>query len=229
MKGYSNSDFSGMIVLNPLNASGMDIKKTGTTTVGIRTKDAIVLAADQKATMGFFAAELDSQKVYKLTDTIGLTIAGGMGDAQTLVRFLRTQAKLFEVERENAITTKALVTFIANILSANRYFPFMVQFVIGGHTGNPQLYNMDAVGSIADVDDYTVSGSGGDFAMGVLDAEYEESMKKEDAVKLAIKAIQAAKKRDVMSGGYSISVMVIDSNGVQELSKKDVEKLTVAL
>ena len=77
--------------------SEMNIQKTGTTTVGIRTKDCVILAADQKATMGYFAIELNSQKVYKLTDKIGMTIAGGSGDAQTLVRFLRSQAKFFEV------------------------------------------------------------------------------------------------------------------------------------
>jgi proteasome beta subunit len=205
------------------------IRKTGTTTVGIRTKECVVLAADQKATMGYFAADLDAQKVYKLTDRIALTIAGGMGDAQTLVRFLRSQAKLFEVERENAITTKALVTFIANILSGNRYYPFMVQFIIGGYTGNAQLFSMDAVGSIAPVEDYTVSGSGSEFAMGVLDTQYHATMKKDEVIKLAIKAVQAAKKRDVMSGGHSFTITVIDSNGIQELSKKDVEKMVASL
>ncbi len=208
--------------------SEMNIQKTGTTTVGIRTKDCVILAADQKATMGYFAIELNSQKVYKLTDKIGMTIAGGSGDAQTLVRFLRSQAKLFEVERDNSITTKALVTFIANILSGNRYYPFMVQFIIGGHTGTPQLFSMDAVGGMSDVDDYTVTGSGSEFAMGVLDTQYLSTMKKDDAIKLAIRAVTAAKKRDVMSGGHSITIMVIDSNGIQELNKKDVEKFITA-
>ncbi len=205
------------------------IKKTGTTTLGIKTKDAVILAADQKATMGYFAAELDSRKVYKLSDRIGITIAGGSGDAQTLVRFLRSQAKLFEIERDNKITTKALVTFIANILSGNRYYPFMVQFIVGGHTGTPALFSMDAVGGTADVSDYTVTGSGSEFAMGVLDSMYDPSMKKEDAMKLAVKAITASKKRDIMSGGNSITMMVIDSNGIQEVPKKDVEKLIAAM
>jgi proteasome beta subunit len=206
-----------------------NIKKTGTTTLGIKTKDSVILAADQKATMGYFAAELDSKKVYKLSDRIGITIAGGSGDAQTLVRFLRSQAKLFEIERDNKITTKALVTFIANILSGNRYYPFMVQFIIGGHTGAPALFSMDAVGGTADVSDYTVTGSGSEFAMGVLDSMYDPSMKKEDAMKLAVKAISASKKRDVMSGGNSITMMIIDQNGIQEVAKKDVEKLIAAM
>lgn len=202
----------------------MQIKKTGTTTVGVRTKDVVVLAADQKATMGSFAVELDSKKVYKLTDRIGITIAGGSGDAQTLVRFLRSQAKLFEIERQNTITTKALVTFIANILSGNRYYPFMVQFIVGGYTGQPMLYSMDPVGSISEVDDYTVTGSGSLHAVSVLDTQYTPGMKRDEAIKLAVKAIQASKKRDIYSGGLSVSVMVIDANGIQELGKKDVEK-----
>ncbi len=207
----------------------INIKKTGTTTLGIKTKDAVILAADQKATMGYFAAELDSKKVYRLTDKIGITIAGGSGDAQTLVRFLRSQAKLFEIERENTITTKALVTFIANILSGNRYYPFMVQFIIGGHTGSPALFSMDAVGGIADVSDYTVTGSGSEFAMGVLDSQYDPALKKEEAMRLAVKAISASKKRDVMSGGNSITMMIIDSSGIQEVPKKEVEKLIAAM
>ncbi len=203
--------------------------KTGTTTVGIRTKDCVVLAADMKATMGYFAAELDSKKVYKLTDKIGITIAGGSGDAQTLVRFLRSQAKLFEIERENSITTKSLVTFLANILSSSRYYPFMVQFIVGGYTGTAGLYSMDAVGAIADVNDYTVTGSGSEFAMGVLDTQYKPAMKKDEAIRLAISAITASKKRDVMSGGESITIMVIDDRGVQEMERKDVDKLIASM
>ena len=202
------------------------IKHTGTTTVGVRVKDAVILAADMKATMGYFAGELEARKVFRLTDQIGVTIAGGMGDAQTLVRYLRSQAKLFEIERENPITTKAMATFMANILNGNRYYPFMVQFIMGGYTnGNPRLYSMDAVGAVAEYDDFTVTGSGSEFAMGVFDSQYKGAMKKDDAVKLAVQAVMASKKRDVMSGGNSITVMVIDAKGIQELDRKDVDKI----
>ncbi len=196
--------------------------------MGVRTKDVVVLAADQKATMGSFAVDLDAQKVYRLTDHIGITIAGGSGDAQTLVRFLRSQAKLFEIERQNKITTKALVTFIANILSGNRYYPFMVQFIVGGYTGQPMLYSLDAVGSVSEIQDYTVTGSGSLHAVSVLDTQYSTSMKRDDAIKLAVRAVTAAKKRDIYSGGQSVTVMVIDSSGIQELGKKDLEKYLAA-
>ena len=49
-------------------------------------------------------------------------------------------------------------------------------------------------------------------------------MKKEDAIRLAVRAIKVSKKRDVMTGGEKTLVMVIDANGVKELEEKEMEK-----
>ena len=65
---------------------------TGTTTVGLVYADGVVLASDKKASMGHLAYDLDIQKIYKITDSVGLTIAGSVGDALTVVRFLRSHA-----------------------------------------------------------------------------------------------------------------------------------------
>lgn len=198
--------------------------KTGTTTVGVKVKDAIVLAADTKATMGNIAADLNAVKVFKITDRMAITIAGGSGDAMMVVRFLKSHAKLFELETEQSMTTKALMTFLANILNGNRYYPFMAFFILGGYTGKPELYSTDLVGGWSEVQDFTSIGSGSDIALGVLEHEFKAGMKKEDAVRLAVRAIKVSKKRDVMTGGERTLVMVIDENGVRELEDKEVEK-----
>lgn len=219
-----------MICVQAMTNENKGILKTGTTTVGVRTKECVVLAADQKATMGYFVAETDTKKVFKLTDRIAITMAGGVGDAQTLVRFLRSQAKLFEIERETAITTKALVTFLSNILSNSRFYPFMIQFIVGGYTnGTAAMYNMDMAGGVSDVNDYTVTGSGSEFAMGVLDNQYKVSMRREEAIKLAIAAVNAGRKRDAASGGDSVTVLVIDDKGIMEMDRKDVDKILAAM
>ena len=41
--------------------------KTGTTTIGLITKDAVVLAADMRASMGHLAYDEESKKLYKIT------------------------------------------------------------------------------------------------------------------------------------------------------------------
>ena len=51
--------------------------KTGTTTLGIIAKDSVIIAAEQKATMGYLIESKQAQKIHKLADNIGLTIVGG--------------------------------------------------------------------------------------------------------------------------------------------------------
>ena len=56
--------------------------QTGTTTVGLVCSDGIIMASDRWATMGYFIANKDIQKIYQIDDRLSMTIAGGVGDAQ---------------------------------------------------------------------------------------------------------------------------------------------------
>ncbi|MDD5163330.1 MAG: proteasome subunit beta [Candidatus ainarchaeum sp.] len=199
--------------------------KTGTTTVGLIAKDAVVLAADMRASLGHIAYDEESQKVYKITDNIILTTAGMVGDLLTLVRFAKSQAKLYEIERETKMTPNALVTFLSNILNANRFYPYGVQFLIGGINKQAELYELTPDGGILKRDNFAVSGSGTEFAMAVLDQYYKEGIEEQEAIELAVKAVVAAKKRDIYSGGKSITAMVASRKGVREVTEKEIKKI----
>ena len=197
---------------------------TGTTTVGVLGKDVVVLAADMKATLGNIASDTNVTKVYKINDKAAITIAGGVGDALTVVRFLKSHAKLFEIERENVMTPKAIITFLSNILNGNRYYPFQAFFILGGFNGKPELYTSDLVGGFNEVDRFTSTGSGFELAYGFLEDQFKEALPADKAIELAVKAVKVAKKRDIYTGGDGVKVLVISKDGVKELSKKDVEK-----
>jgi len=200
--------------------------KTGTTTVGVIANDAVVLAADKRASMGHLAYDEESKKLYKITENIAVTNAGSVGDSLTIIRFLKSHAKLYEIERQTKITPKALASYLANVLNANRYFPFSVQFIVGGLNKEPQLFELTPFGGVLERNKYAVSGSGTELAMTTLDQNYREGMPEEEAIKLAVKAINAGKKRDLFSGGKGVSVMVIDRKGVREIDEKQVQKLS---
>jgi proteasome beta subunit len=89
----------------------MDDVKKGTTTIGLIAKDAVILAAEQKSTMGYLVDSKVAQKIYQLDDHIGLTIAGSVGDALAMVRLLKAQLKLYKLER-GPITVKGAATLI---------------------------------------------------------------------------------------------------------------------
>jgi proteasome beta subunit len=200
----------------------MEAKK-GTTTLGIIAKDAIVIAAEQKSTMGYLVESKEAQKVYQIDDHIGLTIAGSVGDAQAIVRLLKAQLKLFRLDR-GPITVKAAATLLSNILQGSKYYPYMNQFILGGYDKEGKIYSMDLLGGFDEVYNFTSTGSGSPFAYGVLEAEFKENMTTEEAVSLAVKAIRAAVERDIGSGGKSIQIAVIDKNGFKEMPKQPTRK-----
>ncbi|MEM4598696.1 MAG: proteasome subunit beta [Candidatus Diapherotrites archaeon] len=198
--------------------------KTGTTTVGIIAKDAVVLAADMKATLGNIGYELEAQKIYRITDRIAVTNAGSVGDSLVIIRFLRAKAKVYETENGKPITAKAVATLLSNILNANRYFPYIAQFIIGGVEPKPTIFEVTPYGDMISRDKFATSGSGTPLAMAILDSEYKPGMTKEQAIEVAVHAIDASRKRDIYTGGRSIAVMVITNKGIEELPEKEVEK-----
>ncbi|HLC79860.1 MAG TPA: proteasome subunit beta [archaeon] len=199
--------------------------KTGTTTVGLIYESGIVLAADKRASMGHIAYEDESEKIYKINQGLAVTNAGDVGDSLTIIRFLKSHSKLYELERNERMTARAAATFLSNILNGNRYYPYIVQLVIGGFNGKAELFDLTPMGAILERDKYAVSGSGTEPALATLDNGYRRAMSEKDAVTLAVRAIEAAKKRDIYSGGIGATVFVIDAKGVRELPKAQVEKI----
>lgn len=196
--------------------------KTGTTTVGLVAKDCVVLASDQRATMGLLIANKTAQKIYKITDRIGATIAGSVADAQAIMDLLRAEAKLFEIQRGKPMRVKALTRLFSNIMFQARG-TYLLQCLVGGFDDEgPQVFYTDYIGSVLP-DKFTATGSGSPVALGVLEVGYKDDMPRKKAVELAIRSIAAAIERDAATGN-SILVSVIDKDGYQELDKATIMK-----
>ncbi|MCD6461910.1 MAG: archaeal proteasome endopeptidase complex subunit beta [Thermoplasmata archaeon] len=201
---------------------GPETVKTGTTTVGITFKDGVVLATEKRATMGTMIAHKNTQKLFRIDNHLGLTVAGLVGDAQLLARYLTAEVELYRMKNNRPITVKGAANLLSNILSGSRYYPYWVQLVIGGvDSTGPSIYALDAAGgSIPDI--YVATGSGSPFVYGVMEDYYKEDMKEGEAVDLAIRAVTMAMRRDAASGN-GISVAVITSKkGFTELEEKDI-------
>jgi proteasome beta subunit len=205
-----------------------DVKKlkTGTTTIGLLAKDAVILGAERKATMGYLIASKTTKKLLKIDEHIGMSIAGVVGDAQALDRYIRAELKLFRLHEGRKPTVRAASTMMANILYGRRFYPYIVQLIVGGYdrTG-PALFSLEPDGSIIEEKEYFSSGSGSPMAFGVLEDGYKPNMAVEDAKRLVVRAITAAVKRDIASGGSGIDITVIDARGYHELSDEEVQKL----
>lgn len=198
----------------------------GTTTVGIVFETGVVLASEKRATMGYLISNKTAKKIYQVAPRIGLTTAGGVGDAQQLARLMTVEANLYEIRRGKRISVQAASTLLSNILHGNRMFPFYVQLLIGGVDENgPVIYSVDAVGGSGKEDGIVATGSGSPMAYGVLEDRYTLGMDERTAIELAIRALRSAIKRDAGSG-EGIAVVVITQESYHELSDEEISVLT---
>ncbi|MDO8842163.1 MAG: archaeal proteasome endopeptidase complex subunit beta [Methanocalculus sp.] len=199
----------------------------GTTTIGIVFSDGVVLATEKRATMGYMIASKQAKKIYQITDTIGLTTAGGVGDAQQLARLMSVEANLYQIRRRYNISVGATATLLSNYLNQNRYFPYYVQLLVGGvdETG-PSVYSVDAMGGATREDDFVATGSGSPMAFGVLEDRFKSGLSESEAIELAVRALKSAMRRDAGSGeGFQLAVItkerfeVLDDMTLEKIAK----------
>jgi len=194
--------------------------KKGTTTCALTCKDGIVLAADTRASAGFFIADKHVMKIQKIDHHIGLTIAGGVADAQNLVDIMRYNANIYRITNKELMPVKSAARLCSNILFNQRYFPYYVQLIAAGYDKNEggQIYNIDLFGSITS-EKFISTGSGSPVAYGYLESEFREDQSVNEAYKTAVQAIAAAIRRNAGTGD-NINVVIIDKDGYRELTKE---------
>ena len=195
--------------------------KKGTTTCALTCKDGVVLAADTRASAGFFIADKHVMKIQKVDRHIGMTMAGGVADAQNLVDIMRYNANIYRLTNKDPIPIKSAARLCSNVLFNQRTFPFFVQMILAGVDKTKeegQIYNIDLFGSMTS-EKFISTGSGSPVAYGYLEPEFKENLTVNDAYKIAIQAIAAAIRRNSGTGD-NISAVIIDKDGYHELSKE---------
>lgn len=195
----------------------------GTTTVGLKCSDGVVFATERRATMGNLIAHKVADKIFKIDDHIGATIAGGVGDAQTLMKYISAEVTLYRLRNGAQISVESAATLTANILHSSRFYPYFVQTLLGGIDDNgPALFSLDPAGGV--IGDKVIStGSGSPIAYGVLEDRYHDDIDVEEGIDVAVRAIQSAMQRDAFSGN-GILVATVTKEGFKMLPEEEVER-----
>jgi proteasome beta subunit len=199
------------------------MKYHGTTTCAMICKDGVVLCTDTRVTAGYlFIAHRRGKKMYPIDKHVGVTIAGTVADAQNLIDTLKYYANLYRLENEAPIPIKSLARISANIFYANRGYPMIADFLIGGvdPEEGPVIYSVDFFGANTK-ETFVSTGSGSPVAYGILEDEYRKDMQVREVVPIAIKAVSAAIKRNAGTGdGFDVAVVTADA-GYRELTREE--------
>lgn len=209
-------DFMGVIIMVE------DLKKTGTTILGMVCKDGVIIATERRATMGTLIAHKATKKLYKIDEHLALGTAGLVGDLQVLSRYLCAEVNLYRLKRDRKVPIKSAATLMSNILNQRKFAPYYVQLILGGWDAEGgHIYSLDAAGG-AIPDKYTAGGSGSPYVFGVLEDQYKDDLTVEEGIDIAARAITAAMDRDSASGN-GIDIAVINEKEFKMISEGEIK------
>jgi len=202
------------------------LKFRGTTTVAFKCVNGIVMATDTRATvLPGFVAHKKVKKVYGVTRNVGMTIAGVPAEAINLLDILRANAMLYQIQRKRIVPVKVVASLASVILFSQRLYPYEVQVIIGGYDDEGyHLYSLDPFGSAIE-DDMIATGSGSPVAYGVLESGYSNGMSLDQGLVLAVKAINAAIKRNVYTGDDFDVATITMEKGYAELTDEEKKRI----
>jgi len=126
--------------------------KKGSTAVGVRGKDTIVLGVEKKA-VAKLQEERTVRKICLLDDHVAMAFAGLTADARILMNRSRVECQTHRLTVEDPVTLEYITRVIAQLkqkyTQSNGRRPFGISCIIGGFDmdGTPQLYMTDPSGT----------------------------------------------------------------------------------
>ncbi|MBT8171945.1 archaeal proteasome endopeptidase complex subunit beta [Candidatus Bathyarchaeota archaeon] len=191
----------------------------GTTTVGVVCTDGVILSSDTRVTMGYFVAHKTGKKIYQIDDHIGMTISGGVADAQYVVEVLKVNAKLYKLNNGRPMPIQSAARLVSNVLFSARG-GLMAQILVGGVdiTGS-HVFSLDPFGSLIE-EKCVATGSGSPIAYGVLEDKYKENATIKEILPVVVGAVDSAMKRDIASGN-NYDIAIITKQGYHSLNTKE--------
>lgn len=206
------------------------VLKTGTLTIGIVCKDAIVIAADRRQSYGAQGGGVSylagaAKKILELTDRMIATTAGTASDTRKVLEIMRAEFKLKELRTKEKITVPEAANFLANMVYGNIRTPSMIpaitHFILAGYDDKgTYLYDISPDGYIQDSETYVATGSGIAQAHPILDMEYKKNMSIDEAILMVTKCIKAATAREP-SVGAGMDVYVVKKGEIKQVVDKE--------
>ncbi|KAI1233493.1 hypothetical protein IHE44_0004674 [Lamprotornis superbus] len=185
--------------------------KKGSTAVGVRGKDIVVLGVEKKS-VAKLQDERTVRKICALDDNVCMAFAGLTADARIVINRARVECQSHRLTVEDPVTVEYITRYIASLkqryTQSNGRRPFGISALIVGFDfdGTPRLYQTDPSGTYHAWKANAI-GRGAKSVREFLEKNYtDEAIETDDlTIKLVIKALLEV----VQSGGKNIELAVM--------------------
>lgn len=179
----------------------------GTTVLGLKYADGIVMAGDRRATAGNLIADAKMRKVFAADEYSAIAIAGAAGQAIEVVKLFQLELEHYEKITGDRLSLEGKANRLAQMIRSN--FPMALQGLVvvplfGGfdeRRGEGRIFYYDATGGRWEEDDFQTTGSGGQPAKNSLKKRWRPQLDRDGAVRTAVEALIDAAEDDAATGG----------------------------
>ena len=179
----------------------------GTTVLGLKFADGIVMAGDRRATSGNIIADPKMRKVFAADGLSAIAIAGVAGQAIEMVKLFQLELEHYEKITGDRLSLEGKANRLAQMIRSN--FPLAMQGLIvvplfGGYDerrAEGRIFYYDATGGRWEENDYQTTGSGGQPAKNSLKKRWKPGLDRDAALRVAAEALIDAADDDSATGG----------------------------
>jgi len=195
--------------------------KRGTTAVGIKCRDGVVLIVDKRVSSRLLEAS-SIEKIFKIDTHIGVASSGLVGDARSLVDRARIECQINRVTYDEQMDVEALAKKLGDHMQTYTQFggarPYGTALLIAGVSdGEGRLFETDPSGTLLEYK-ATGIGIGRNAVMKVFEDEYDFESTTNDCIMLGIKALH-----DATEGKFDVNMVEI---GIIEMEKPEFRKMS---
>jgi 20S proteasome subunit alpha 4 len=201
--------------------------KKGSTAVGVRGKNLVVLGVEKKA-VAKLQEDRTVRKIALLDDHVAMAFAGLTADARILINRARIECQSHKLTVEDPVTLEYITRYIATLkqryTQSNGRRPFGLSALIIGfdYDGTPRLYQTDPSGTYHEWKANAIGRSAKtvrEFLEKYYSAEVADS--DQETIKLALKALLEV----VQSGSKNMEIAIMKYNEpLKMMESEEVEK-----
>ncbi len=199
--------------------------KRGTTAVGIKAKDGVILIVDKRVSSKLLEAS-SIEKIFKIDDHIGVASSGLVGDARALVDRARIECQINRVSYDEKIEVEALAKKLCDHMQTLTQYggirPYgTALLIVGVSDGECRLFETDPSGTLLEYK-ATGIGIGRPAAMKVFEEEYNPEIAITDAIMLGLKALHSATEGKFDVDTIEIGVIEKEKALFRKMSREEV-------
>jgi proteasome alpha subunit len=200
--------------------------KRGTASIGIRTADGVVLAADKRSRSPLMEPT-SVEKIHKADDHIGIASAGHVADARQLIDYARQQTQVNRLRYGEEIgietLTKNVTDYIQQYTQVGGARPFGVALLIGGmENGEPRLYETDPSGTPYEWKAVAIGAERRDL-QDYLEEHYVEGADLAGGISLALETLASTDEEGLEPDGVGVGTVDAETGEFRRLSNDEIE------